>query len=195
MREESSQSLPFRISFGALSSSWRVVIKFLRSFQVIDAFIASSACFNCTKGDRSRCLHPQCVTADGIERGLITVNRQLPGPAVQVCKDDLVVVDVANHMDGASASIHWHGIVQKETPFADGVPFLTQYPINSGNSFRYAFFARNSGTQMYHSHSGLQKADGIYGPFIVRVPDDSGFNDLYDHDNFTLLISDCEFFV
>lgn len=137
-------------------------------------------------------MHPQCVTADGVERGLVTVNRQLPGPAVEVCKDDLVVVDVKNHMDGEAAAIHWHGVTQKGTPFADGVPFITQCPINSGNTFRYSFFAKNQGTQFYHSHSGLQKADGIYGPFIVRTPDDFGFNDLYDFDEFTLLISDCE---
>lgn len=120
------------------------------------------------------------------------MNRQLPGPAIQVCLNDIVVVDVANHIDGASTAIHWHGITQKGTPFSDGVPFLTQCPVNSGNTFRYSFVARNPGTHFYHSHSGLQKADGIYGALIARTPDDFGFNDLYDHDDFILLISDCE---
>lgn len=141
---------------------------------------------------RERCLHPQCVTADGFERGLVTVNRQLPGPPIQVCKNDIIVVDVENHMEGASAAIHWHGITQKGTPFADGVPFLTQCPINSGNSFRYSFVANNPGTHFYHSHSGLQKADGIYGPIIVRIPDEAGYNNLYEVDKFVLIISDCE---
>jgi Multicopper oxidase len=67
------------------------------------------------------------VTFNGIERGLITVNRQLPGPPIQVCKNDVIVVDVKNHMEGGGASIHWHGMTQKGTPFADGVPFLTLF--------------------------------------------------------------------
>lgn len=123
----------------------------------------------------------------------MTVNRQLPGPTIQVCLNDIVVVDVENHMDGSSTGIHWHGVAQKGSPFADGVPFLTQCPINSGNSFRYSFMANNPGTQFYHSHSGLQKADGIYGPLIIKTTEDFGFNDLHDHDHFILLISDCEF--
>lgn len=138
-------------------------------------------------------MHPQCITADGIERGLLTVNRQLPGPAIEVCKNDIIVVDVKNHLEGASTAIHWHGMTQKETPFADGVPFLTQCPIHSGNSFRYSFVANNPGTNFYHSHSGLQKADGIYGALIVRVPDDEGHENLFDKDDFILIISDCEF--
>lgn len=38
------------------------------------------------------------MPADGYERGYLSVNRQLPGPAIQVCKDDIVVVDVENQM-------------------------------------------------------------------------------------------------
>ncbi len=33
----------------------------------------------------------------------------------------------------------------------------------------------------YHSHTGLQRADGIVGAFVVRDPQDPNA-DLYDHD-------------
>lgn len=56
----------------------------------------------------------------------MTINRQLPGPALHVCRNDLVVIDVTNHMDGAGTTLHWHGMRQRGTPFSDGVPFVTQ---------------------------------------------------------------------
>jgi FtsP/CotA-like multicopper oxidase with cupredoxin domain len=106
-----------------------------------------------------------------------------------VCVKDIVVVDVTNHMEGLSASIHWHGLKQMGSIFNDGVPFLTQCPIQSGNTFRYSFEVNDPGTNFYHSHSGLQKANGLYGPFIVRIPDDSKLYD-YDPTQFHMVISD-----
>ena len=47
---------------------------------------------------------------------------------------------------------------------------------------RYEFEAYPSGTHYYHSHAGLQSAEGIFGPLIVHsnVADDPVY-DLYDH--------------
>jgi hypothetical protein len=61
-------------------------------------FFNLRACNNCAKGNQSECFNEQCVPADGYERGYQSVNRQLPGPGVQVCQDDIVVVDVENDM-------------------------------------------------------------------------------------------------
>lgn len=33
---------------------------------------------------RADCYNPQCVTADGYERSILTVNRRLPAPSIQV---------------------------------------------------------------------------------------------------------------
>jgi hypothetical protein len=38
----------------------------------------------------------------------------------------------------------------------DGVPMITQCPIQSETSFRYKFHATNPGTHFYHSHYGKQ---------------------------------------
>lgn len=81
--------------------------------------------------------HCQCVLADGVERGILTANRMLPGPSIQVCENDKVVVDVENHMEGMEVTIHWHGIWQRGSQFYDGVPYVTQCPIQQGNTFRY----------------------------------------------------------
>lgn len=55
----------------------------------------------------------------------------------QVCQWDEVVVDVENNLLSDFTSIHWHGIHQLGTPFMDGVPHLTQCPIEAGTTFRY----------------------------------------------------------
>lgn len=109
------------------------------------------------------CHNRKCVTADGVQRGILSINFQLPGPSLQVCKDDLIVVDVRNEAEGLSTSMHFHGMRQIDTPFMDGVPYLTQCPIPYGSTFRYAFHAKDGGTHFYHSHSGYQKIDGLFG--------------------------------
>lgn len=118
------------------------------------------------------------------EKGCQSINRKIPGPPIQVCKNDMVIVDVANQALGTAASIHWHGMHMKETPFMDGVPFLTQCPILFGTTFRYKFNASEPGTHFYHSHSGHHKVNGQYGGFIVREPKNSDPNEIeYDVDS------------
>ncbi|XP_058056326.1 uncharacterized protein LOC131207717 [Anopheles bellator] len=140
-----------------------------------------SSCWRCAQGNRAHCFHRQCVTADGLERGVVTINRQIPGPTIHVCKHDTVVVDVENALEGLGSTIHWHGVHQTDSPWMDGVPMVTQCPIAQGTTFRYRFRAAEAGTQFYHSHAGFQKANGHYGLVVVRNPDDLN-RARYDHD-------------
>lgn len=97
-----------------------------------------SACQVCTPNATNTVWsHCQCVLADGVERGILTANRMIPGPSIQVCENDKIVVDVENHMEGMEVTIHWHGIHQRNSQYYDGVPFVTQCPIQQGNTFRY----------------------------------------------------------
>ncbi|KAK0076164.1 hypothetical protein PV326_011020 [Microctonus aethiopoides] len=128
----------------------------------------------------------QCILADGADvSGIIVANRQFPGPAIQVCLGDMVIVDVKNIVPGNHLSIHWHGIYQKDWQHYDGVPFLTQCPISECSTFRYQWRAQNPGSHFWHAHSGLHKADGVDGPIIIREPPEFYPNrDLFNHDNF-----------
>lgn len=139
------------------------------------------ACKDCRWGNHTDCFHPQCITADGMERPVVSLNRKIPGPGITVCRNDIIVIDLKNHMEGSAASIHWHGMHQMQTPWMDGVPMVTQCPIPPGDSFRYIFNASEHGTQFYHSHAGHQKANGHFGLLIVRHPNDLNKN-LYDYD-------------
>lgn len=78
-------------------------------------------------------------------------------------------------------TIHWHGIHQRNSPFMDGVPHISQCPIHPGQSFRYKFLAENGGTHLWHSHLGMQRGDGVFGALIVRKAVDVHEN-LYDFD-------------
>lgn len=64
------------------------------------------------------------------------------------------MVDVKNNMYSEPTTIHWHGQPQKDSPYMDGVPYITQCPIQPCNSFRYTFNASQAGTHFWHSHIG-----------------------------------------
>lgn len=114
----------------------------------------------------------------------MSINRQIPGPDIQVCQNDRIIIDVVNQAPGTAAALHWHGLHMREAPWMDGVPFITQCPIMFGTAFRYDFPASETGTYFYHSHSGLHKMNGQHGPLIIREPKaNDPHKDLYDFDH------------
>lgn len=151
-------------------------------FQVEWYQTLSKACYDCPYTS-SDCFRPDCISGDGSRRSVSVVNRQMAGPAVEVCVGDEVVVDVTNGMITDGTTIHWHGQHMNEFPYMDGVPFVTQCPIQPGGTFRYTFKAMQSGTHFWHSHIGMQRADGLYGPLIVRTPKEvDRQGELFDYD-------------
>ncbi|XP_032673769.1 laccase-4-like [Odontomachus brunneus] len=164
------------------------------NFVVENYQVNGLACELCTPGATNNfCSDCQCVPGDGVERSAQLVNRQLPGPSIEVCEGDHVVIDVENRMSGTGMSIHWHGVLQKGFQYYDGVPFLTQCPILNGDKFRYQWTANNAGTHFWHAHSGLQKMDGILGGLVVRKPPEEDYHShLYDYDlsNHVIIIND-----
>ncbi|MFN3656435.1 MAG: multicopper oxidase family protein [Pseudolabrys sp.] len=92
-----------------------------------------------------------------------------PGPALRVKQGEEVRVRLVNDIAQPTV-IHWHGL---RLPNAmDGVPHLTQMPVEPGQSFDYRFVAPDAGTFWYHSHfmSSEQVARGLYGVLIVDEP-------------------------
>lgn len=114
----------------------------------------------------------------------LSTNKLLPGPSIQVCQNDVLVVDIINKLPGHGLTIHWRGQPQNEAPFMDGVPMITQCPINSYTTFQYKFRASVAGTHLWHAHSGAELADGIFGALIVRrAPKLDPQRKLYDYDD------------
>lgn len=73
---------------------------------------------------------------------------------MQVCENDIMVVDVINRIPGHSVSVHWRGQWQKETPVMDGAPMITQCPILPHTTFQYKFRAAQAGTHWWQILSG-----------------------------------------
>jgi len=83
---------------------------------------------------------------------------------------DTVEVIVHNNLQRPSegTALHWHGFLQTNSHWMDGVPAFTQCPIPSDHSFTYRFKAELYGSTWYHAHYSAQYVDGATGPLIVH---------------------------
>ena len=97
-------------------------------------------------------------------------NGQYPGPELRVQEGDRVRITVENDLS-EETSVHWHGMALPAANAMDGVPGVTQDPIEPGDEFVYEFDATPTGTHWYHSHSDLQLDRGLLGPLIVEEAD------------------------
>ncbi|KAK7924341.1 multicopper oxidase-domain-containing protein [Apiospora marii] len=104
---------------------------------------------------------------DGVERELFKVNGQFPGPVIEMNEGDNVEIKVMNKSP-FNTTVHYHGIEQKDTPWSDGTPGLSQNHIQPGCEFLYKWKATQHGSYWYHSHTDLQIDDGLFGPIIIH---------------------------
>ena len=109
------------------------------------------------------------VNFSGKEKRAIAVNGQIPMPTLTFTEGDIAEIHVYNHLK-ESTSLHWHGLYLPNKE--DGVPHLTQMPIEPGAEFVYNFPIIQNGTHWYHSHSGLQEQIGMYGSLILKKKND-----------------------
>ena len=117
----------------------------------------------------------------------VTINGSIPGPLVRLKEGQDAVIRVTNQLD-ADTSVHWHGLLVPHT--MDGVPGVSYAGIKPGETFRYAFPVKQSGTYWYHSHSGLQEQQGHYGPLIIDPIEPEPFK--YDRE-YVVMLSDWTF--
>ena len=120
------------------------------------------------------------VNYSGKEKRAIAVNGQIPMPTLTFTEGDIAEIVVHNKLK-ESTSLHWHGLFLPNKE--DGVPYLTQMPIEPNETFTYRFPIIQSGTHWYHSHSGLQEQIGMYGSLVLLKKKDDptfrkGFDDL-----------------
>ena len=94
-------------------------------------------------------------------------NGKIHGPTVEVVEGDRLRIYVTNRLPAAT-TVHWHGILIPNG--MDGVGGLNQKAIAPGETFKYEFTVRQSGTGMYHSHHDemTQMALGLTGLFIMH---------------------------
>lgn len=95
-----------------------------------------------------------------------TFNGQNPAPILRLKQNRPVTIRVINRL-AEPTTIHWHGIRLHNA--ADGVPYLTQAPIQPGEAFDYQFTCPDAGTFWYHPHMNSleQLSRGLVGLLIV----------------------------
>ena len=106
----------------------------------------------------------QHMMIDGKPYHAIGINGSAPAPLIRLREGQRARITVVNTLD-EETSIHWHGLL---LPFQmDGVPGISFPGIPAGGRFTYEFPVVQAGTYWYHSHSGLQEQEGLYGPIVI----------------------------
>ncbi|KAM7526359.1 hypothetical protein LguiA_016261 [Lonicera macranthoides] len=99
-------------------------------------------------------------------KSIISVNGQFPGPRIVAREDDQLLIKVVNHVSN-NVTIHWHGIRQLRSGWADGPAYVTQCPIQTGQSYTYNFtITGQRGTLFWHAHISWLRST-LYGPLII----------------------------
>ena len=113
-------------------------------------------------------------------------NGQIPGPELRLKEGERVRIVLRNSLPEPT-TVHWHG-VDVPNPM-DGVPGITQKPVQPGETFVYEFVATPPGTRWYHTHfqEHRQLDLGLYAPLIIEPagPDPFPFDREY-----TLVLDD-----
>jgi len=105
------------------------------------------------------------INITGEEVIALAINDTIPGPTIEATEGDILRITVKNNLH-EETSIHWHGLLLPNNQ--DGVSYVTNLPIASGETFTYEFPVKQSGTYWYHSHTGFQEQLGIYGAIILH---------------------------
>ncbi|KAK9910141.1 hypothetical protein M0R45_034116 [Rubus argutus] len=99
-------------------------------------------------------------------KDMVTINGMFPGPVVYAQEDDKIIVKVTNETP-YNTTIHWHGVRQKLSCWFDGPSYITQCPIQAGQSFTYEFtMVKQKGTFFWHAHISWLRAT-VYGALVV----------------------------
>jgi len=91
------------------------------------------------------------ASPDGVQKQVLVVNGQFPGPTIRANINDTLIIRVTNSIRDKDSqtfptSVHWHGIEMFLNPWYDGPEGVTQCPIAYGQSMDYKFKLDRSGT-------------------------------------------------
>ncbi|OAY62933.1 Monocopper oxidase-like protein SKU5 [Ananas comosus] len=125
----------------------------------------------------------------GVPQQVIAINKQFPGPVMNVSTNWNVVVNVLNSLD-EPLLITWDGIQQRKNCWQDGV-LGTNCPIPSGWNWTYQYQVKDQiGSFFYFPSLSLQRAAGGYGGITVNNRDVIAVPFGTPDGDFTLFIGD-----
>ncbi|KAH8602471.1 Cupredoxin [Bisporella sp. PMI_857] len=100
---------------------------------------------------------------------VVTINGTSPGPEIRLLEGNTYWIRVYNDMPYSNLTMHWHGLAMASSPFSDGSPSASQWPIPPLHFFDYEIHPElgTAGTYLYHSHVGFQAVSAT-GPLIIE---------------------------
>lgn len=104
---------------------------------------------------------------------------------LDIFQSDGFNVQVTNDLTKPTV-IHWHGLTP---PFASDGSNVSQAVIQGSGSHDYQFDLERAGTNWMHSHHGLQEANLMAAPLIVRADNERDI----DRQDVTILLQDFSF--
>ncbi|MET3519257.1 multicopper oxidase family protein [Mesorhizobium abyssinicae] len=111
----------------------------------------------------------------GRTRDVLTYGEAGMPPVLRMKKGEPFAARLINGIDDPT-TIHWHGI--RVPNKMDGVPFLVQPYVYTGDHFDYQFTPPDAGTFWYHPHCNTleQMGHGLTGVIVVENPNDPQFD-------------------
>ncbi|MDM9619859.1 multicopper oxidase family protein [Rhizobium sp. S96] len=115
------------------------------------------------------------ISDAGITKDIMTWGDGGPPPVLRMTKGKPYAARLTNTLDEPT-TIHWHGL--RIANKMDGVPFMTQPYVYTGDSFDYAFTPPDAGTFWYHPHCNTltQMGHGMTGVIVVEDAEDPTFD-------------------
>lgn len=126
-------------------------------------------------------LSPDC----NLDRLMLLVNDEFPGPAIEADVGDTVRVTVINESPTDTLALHFHGLTMRGQPYADGTAAVTQCASSPLQTQVDEFEVSNSGTHYWHGHVSMERADGFQGPIVISDPaydDEMELREMYDEE-------------
>lgn len=122
---------------------------------------------------------------NGKEIRMFGYNGQIPGPLIKVKQGDTLYVNFTNNLD-QETTVHWHGLRLENAN--DGVPGITQEPVQPGQSFMYKLDLPDAGIYWYHPHvrEDYQQELGLYGNIFVE-PNEASLSNSVNEEAFLFL--------
>ncbi|MDX1494601.1 MAG: multicopper oxidase domain-containing protein, partial [Longimicrobiales bacterium] len=124
-------------------------------------------------------------TVAGRELVMMAFNGQIPGPLLRVEEASTIFVDFLNETPMPTA-VHWHGI-RLDNRY-DGVPGVTQDPVERGETFRYQIHFPDPGIYWYHPHhrEDVQQEMGLAGNMLIEPRAEDYYNEV-NHEEILML--------
>ncbi len=114
-------------------------------------------------------------------------NGMYPGPIIKADQGATIVVNFTNNIE-MPTTMHWHGL-RLDNQY-DGIPNVTQKPVEVGDSFTYKLYFKDAGVYWYHPHmrEDIQQDLGLYGNMLVKATAADYYNPVHREE--TLILDD-----